>query len=216
MQRSTGCGLSRNGRGMVYFHGDVYFPLAVVMPMSSTASPSANTDLRYPIGRLERKTSLTPQERRAAIDAIAAAPAALRAAVRNLTDVQLDTPYRPDGWTVRQLVHHVADSHMNAYARFRLALTENNPTIKPYSEAQWAELPDARTLPIKVSLDLLDALHERLVHLLRATSDADFQRTLSHPENGPMTLDSLLSIYSWHGRHHTAHVTALSQRMKWS
>jgi hypothetical protein len=187
--------------------------------MSSTTSAPANApspDLRYPIGRAERKSSLTPQERRAAIDAIAAAPAALRAAVKGLTDAQLDTPYRPDGWTVRQLVHHVADSHMNAYTRFRLALTEANPTIRPYDEASWAELADARSLPIGVSLDLLDAMHGRLVHLLRATKDADFQRPLTHPENGPMTVDSLLSTYSWHGRHHTAHVSALRERMKWS
>jgi uncharacterized damage-inducible protein DinB len=165
---------------------------------------------------MERKPSLTPQERRSAVDAIAATPSALRAAVKGLTDAQLDTPYRPEGWTVRQLVHHVADSHMNAYTRFRLALTEDNPTIKPYDEAAWAELPDARSLPIGVSLDLLDRIHERLVHLLRATKDADFRRTLQHPENGPMTMDSLLAVYAWHGRHHTAHVTRLRERMKWS
>jgi hypothetical protein len=185
--------------------------------MSPTASAPANAaDLRYPIGRVERKSSLTPQERRAAIDAIAAAPAALRGAVNGLTDAQLDTPYRPDGWTVRQLVHHVADSHMNAYTRFRLALTEDNPTIRPYDEASWAELADARSLPIGVSLDLLDGIHERLVHLLRAIKDADFQRPLTHPENGVMTMDALLCTYAWHGRHHTAHVSALRERMKWS
>lgn len=184
--------------------------------MSSTSAPASAADLRYPIGRMERKSSLTPSERRTAIDTIAAAPAALRASVKGLTDAQLDTPYRPEGWTVRQVVHHVADSHMNAYTRFRLALTETNPTIKPYDEAAWAQLPDARSLPIGVSLDLLDRLHERLVHLLRATKDADFQRALQHPENGPMTMDSLLAIYAWHGRHHTAHVTALRERMKWS
>jgi uncharacterized damage-inducible protein DinB len=165
---------------------------------------------------MERKPSLSPQERRSAVDAIAATPSALRAAVKGLTDAQLDTPYRPEGWTVRQLVHHVADSHLNAYTRFRLALTEDNPTIKPYDEAAWAELPDARSLPIGVSLDLLDRIHERLVHLLRATQDADFRRTLQHPENGPMTMDSLLAVYAWHGRHHTAHVTGLRERMKWS
>lgn len=184
------------------------------MPSTSAAANAA--DLRYPIGRMERKSSLTSPERRAAIDAIAAAPAALRAAVKGLTDAQLDTPYRPEGWTVRQLVHHVADSHMNAYTRFRLALTEDNPTIKPYDEAAWAELSDARSLPIGVSLELLDRLHERLVHLLRATKDTDFQRTLHHPENGPMTMDSLLAVYAWHGRHHVAHVTALRERMQWS
>jgi uncharacterized damage-inducible protein DinB len=203
---------------MPYFHCDALSPFADLTTMSSAASAPANAstpDLRYPIGRAERKSSLTPQERRAAIDAIAAAPAGLRAVVKGLTDAQLDTPYRPEGWTVRQLVHHVADSHMNAYTRFRLALTEVNPTIKPYDEASWAELPDARTLPIGVSLDLLDAMHERLVHLLRATKDADFQRTLTHPANGPMTVDSLLAMYGWHGRHHTAHVSALRDRMKW-
>jgi uncharacterized damage-inducible protein DinB len=181
-------------------------------------SPTSSTgpDLRYPIGRMERKTSLTADERRAAIDAIAAAPARLRTAVNGLTDSQLDTPYRPEGWTVRQVVHHVADSHMNAYTRFRLALTEDNPTIKPYDEAAWAELPDMRAMPVWVSLDLLDRLHERLVFMLRATAPGAFARTLVHPENGPMTLDALLGVYAWHGRHHTAHVTALRERMKWT
>jgi uncharacterized damage-inducible protein DinB len=181
----------------------------------STTSP-AEPDLRYPIGKLSRKSSLTTDERRAAIDAIAAAPRELRRAVERLSDSQLETPYRPGGWTVRQLVHHVADSHMNAYTRFRLALTEDNPTIKPYEEAKWAELDDARRLPVGVSLALLDALHERLVALLRAIPADAFARTLSHPENGPMTLDALLTVYSWHGKHHVAHVTALSDRMKWS
>lgn len=182
----------------------------------TTPSPTASgPDLRYPIGRLDRRASLTSEERRAAIDAVAAAPSKLRTAVKGLSDSQLDTPYRPGGWTVRQLVHHVADSHMNAYTRFRLALTEDNPTIKPYAEAQWAELVDARTLPVGVSLALLDAMHERLVHLLRATPAEGFARTLNHPENGPMTMDALLSTYAWHGRHHTAHVSALRERMKW-
>lgn len=182
--------------------------------MSTTSS--VEPDLRYPIGKNDRKTVLTPAERHTAIDALAAAPRLLRDAVSGLTDTQLDTPYRPGGWTVRQLVHHVADSHMNAYIRFRLALTEENPIIKPYEEAKWAELADARTLPIDVSLTLLDAMHERLVTLLRGTTDDAFQRTLSHPENGPMTVDTLLGIYSWHGRHHVAHVTALKERMQWS
>ena len=180
-----------------------------------TTSPSAEPDLRFPIGKLDRKSQCSADERRAAIEAIADAPRALRQAVDGLTDAQLDTPYRPGGWTVRQLVHHVADSHMNAYTRFRLAFTEDNPTIKPYAEAEWAELPDARTMPVGVSLTLLDAMHERLAALLHAVPDASFQRVLSHPENGPMTVDSLLSIYSWHGRHHTAHVTSLRERMGW-
>ena len=182
----------------------------------ATTSPASGPDLRYPIGKMERKATLSADERRAAVDAIAAAPARLRAAVSGLSDSQLDTPYRPGGWTVRQLVHHVADSHMNAHTRFRLALTEDNPTIKPYDEKAWAELPDVRAMPVTVSLDLLDRLHERLVFLLRATPASAFARTLNHPENGPMTLDTLLGIYSWHGRHHAAHVTALRERMTWT
>jgi uncharacterized damage-inducible protein DinB len=179
-----------------------------------TASPEP--DLRYPIGRVERQSTLSTEARCAAIDAIAVAPAELRSAVAGLGDAQLDTPYRPGGWTVRQLVHHVADSHINAYTRFRLALTESEPTIKPYDENTWADLEDGRTMPIGVSLDLLDALHARLVNLLRATPQDAFQRTMRHPENGIMTVDTLLSIYSWHGRHHTAHVTALRERMGWN
>ena len=181
----------------------------------STSSPT-EPDLRYPIGKLQRKSALSADERRGAVDAIAAAPRQLRDAVQGLTDAQLDTPYRPGGWTVRQLVHHVADSHMNAYCRFRLAFTELNPTIKPYEEAKWAELEDARTMPIAVSLTLIDAMHERLVTLLRHSPDEAFQRTLNHPENGPMTTDALLTVYAWHGRHHAAHVTALRERMQWS
>lgn len=179
-------------------------------------TPAAEPDLRYPIGRLTRRTSLTPDERRDAIATVAATPAALRAAVAGLSDAQIDTPYRPGGWTVRQLVHHVADSHLNAYTRFRLAFTEDNPTIKPYDESKWAELPDSTSLPVDVSLTLLDALHQRLDTLLRETSDDAFQRTLNHPENGPMTVDALLNLYAWHGKHHTAHVTSLRERMQWS
>ena len=181
----------------------------------STSTP-AEADLRYPIGKLVRTLQLTAEERRTAIDAIADAPRALRAAVANLTDAQLDTPYRADGWTVRQVVHHVADSHMNAYIRCRFALTEDNPTIKPYDEARWAELIDARTMPVDVSLALLETMHARLVTLLRSLSEGEFQRTLNHTQNGPMTVDALLGMYSWHGRHHVAHVTALRNRMQWS
>ncbi|MEO5818715.1 MAG: YfiT family bacillithiol transferase [Gemmatimonadaceae bacterium] len=181
----------------------------------STTSP-AEPDLRYPIGKLDRKTVLTPAERAAAIDTLAAAPNQLRAAVAGLSDARLDTPYRPGGWTVRQLVHHVADSHMNAYMRFRLAFTEENPTIKPYEESKWAELVDARTMPPDVSLSILDAIHARLVTLLRATPDEAFQRQLSHPQNGPMTVDGLLAMYSWHCKHHLAHVTRLKEREQWT
>lgn len=181
-----------------------------------TPSPETGPDLRYPIGKPPRKSELSPDDRTLAIEAIAAAPENLAEAVRGLNDAQLDTPYRPGGWTVRQLVHHVADSHVNAYTRLRFALTEDNPTIKPYEEAVWADLPDARLLPVSVSLLLLQALHERWVALLRALPHESFARTLQHPQNGAMKIDDLLTTYSWHGRHHTAHVTALRDRMGWS
>jgi uncharacterized damage-inducible protein DinB len=180
---------------------------------ASTASPEP--DLRYPIGRLQRTSTLSEAARRAAIDTVAGTPTALRAAVHGLSDAQLDTPYRPGGWTVRQLVHHVADSHMNAFTRFRLAFTEDDPTIKPYDEAAWATLPDM-AMPIEPSLQLLDALHARWVHMLRATPPDWFARGLTHPENGPMTVDALLNVYAWHGPHHVAHVTALRARQGWS
>ena len=179
-------------------------------------SASPEQDLRYPIGPSDRSSPLTSGERAQRIDAIAAAPAQLRRAVAGLTDAQLDTPYRPNGWTVRQLVHHVADSHVNAYTRFRLGFTEDSPTIKPYDEKSWAELPDVKHLPITVSLNLLDALHERLAHLLRTVPASAYARSVVHPENGPMTMDALLSTYAWHGKHHTAHVTGLRQREGWS
>jgi uncharacterized damage-inducible protein DinB len=181
-------------------------------------APSATPeqDLRYPIGRNDATASLTAGERAQRIDAIAAAPAQLRQAVAGLSDAQLDTPYRPGGWTIRQLVHHVADSHINAFTRFRLGLTEDTPTIKPYDEKAWAELPDMRHMPVEVSLRLLDALHERLVHLLRATPASAFSRAVQHPENGPMTIVALVSTYSWLGKHHTALVTSLREREGWS
>jgi len=172
-------------------------------------------DLRYPVGRFQRPTTLSETERRTAIDSIAATPANLRAAVRGLDDAQLDTPYRPDGWTVRQVVHHVPDSHANAYIRFKWALTEDTPTIKAYDEAAWAKLDDSRTTPIETSLTLLDALHDRWVRILNAMSDADFSRQLRHPENGPMTLDQMLALYEWHGRHHVGHIASLRARNGW-
>jgi len=181
-----------------------------------TSPPVASEqDLRYPIGPADKSTPLTAGERAQRIDAIAATPAQLRLAVARLSDEQLDTPYRPGGWTVRQTVHHVVDSHMNAFVRFRLGLTEDNPTIKPYDEKAWADLPDMR-LPVEVSLRILDGLHERWVHMLAAQRSAAFQRQIFHPENGPMTLDALLSLYAWHGKHHTAHITALRQRQGWT
>lgn len=179
-------------------------------------SVTPEQDLRYPIGKSDMKTPLANGERAQRIDFIAALPAQLRKAVSGLTDAQLDTPYRPGGWTVRQVVHHVADSHMNAFIRFRLGLTEDNPTIKPYDEKAWCELPDTKHLPVEISLNLLDALHERMVHLLRSVPPSNFQRQIYHPENGPMTLDAVVSLYAWHGQHHTAHVTALRKREGWS
>jgi uncharacterized damage-inducible protein DinB len=173
------------------------------------------TDPRYPIGQPDLKPVLSDAERRTAIDSIAAVPANLRAAVAGLTPEQLDTPYREGGWTVRQVVHHVPDSHMNAYIRFKLGLTEDTPTIKLYEEGLWAQLDDVRTTPPEVSLTLLETLHRRWVDILRSMRPEDFQRTLSHPEKGRLTLDQMLGLYHWHGRHHVAHVTALRERMGW-
>ena len=174
------------------------------------------TDLRFPIGPFRRPTELLDAtQRRRAIEAIAALPANLRAAVADLTDAQLDTPYRPGGWTVRQVVHHVPDSHINAYVRFKLALTEDQPTIKPYEEARWAELPDSRETPVETSLVLLEALHDRWVRLLRSMSAGDFARQLRHPETGIQRLDQVLALYEWHSKHHVAHVTSLRERMGW-
>jgi uncharacterized damage-inducible protein DinB len=171
--------------------------------------------LKYPVGRLQSTDAFSSAERRERIRQIADAPRHLRAAVAGLTDAQLDTPYRPGGWTVRQVVHHLFDSHVNAYCRFRLALTEDEPTIKPYREALWAELHDAKTAPVAPALDLLDGLHLRWVALLGSIPDAQFGRRLLHPESGRMTLDTLIAIYSWHGRHHVGHITALRARSGW-
>ncbi len=169
--------------------------------------------LRYPVGRFDR--SDRSESRASLIDAVAALPATFRAAVSNLSDAQLDTPYREGGWTVRQVAHHVPDSHLNAYIRFKWTLTEDAPRIKTYEEALWARLPDTFGTPVSVSLALLDALHERWVVLLRAMQPADFERKLEHPEWGLIDLDLMLRLYAWHGRHHTAHVTRLRERMGW-
>jgi len=173
------------------------------------------TDPRFPIGKYERRDELTAAERVALIDTIAAAPARMREAVRGLDDAQLDTPYREGGWTLRQVVHHVPDSHLNSYCRFKLALTESTPTIRPYDEAAWAELADSKLTPIETSLTLLESLHDRWTRLLRSMSDADFRRRLTHPDNGEMSLDNMLGIYAWHSRHHTAHITALRALRGW-
>ena len=174
-----------------------------------------SNDPRYPIGPAPTLAVLTPEDRSRMIDEIEAAPAQLRAAVCGLTEAQLDTPYRDGGWTVRQVVHHVPDSHMNAFVRFKLGLTEIDPVIKPYDEAGWALLADVAATPVSISLDLLGNLHERWVILLRGLTDEQWIRSIAHPEMGKRRLDSLLAIYAWHGKHHTAHVTELRKRMGW-
>lgn len=173
-------------------------------------------DLRYPIGPFGYDGMMTDARRAECVDRIAVMPARMRAAVAGLDDRQLDTPYRPAGWTVRQVVHHVPDSHLNAYTRIRLALTEETPTIKPYEEAKWAELPDARSGPVEVSLAFLEAMHARWVLLLRGLGAAEGARQFRHPEHGRlMTVDEMLALYAWHGDHHTAHITSLRARMGW-
>ena len=172
-------------------------------------------DLSHPIGELKPKPELTAEERNQLINDIAAAPAALRVAVNGLTKEQLDTPYRPGGWTVRQVVHHLPDSHLNAYVRFRLALTENEPTIKPYEQQLWAELPDAKNADMEMSLNLFDGLHQRWVLLLRSMKPEDFKRKFNHPESGMQPLEKTLQVYAHHGKHHIAHITSLRKRMGW-
>jgi len=177
---------------------------------------TTTTDLRYPIGKYTFADSTTRQQVAEWVEDVARVPAALRAAVKGLDASQIETPYRPGGWTVRQLVHHLADSHLNAYTRFKLALTEDTPTIKPYDEGAWADLEDNRTVAISVSLDLLEALHTRWIALLRVMTPDQMAREFRHPEKGrTMRLDGALGMYAWHGRHHVAHVTALREREGW-
>ena len=172
-------------------------------------------DLRYPIGKFKFPETVSPEDRLKFIDQIDATPARLRAAIAGLSPEQLETPYRPGGWTVRQVVHHVPDSHLNSYVRFKLALTEEEPIIKPYHEDRWAELADSRAVPVEVSLALLDSLHRRWVALLRSLAPNDWARTFRHPELGLVSLDKNLALYGWHGRHHEAHITNLRERMGW-
>jgi len=178
-------------------------------------------DLRYPIGKVENqlftgKESFSEELKKAAIKEIEFLPQMIENAVLNLDEAQLNTPYRHDGWTVKQVVHHVADSHMNAYIRFKLGLTEDNPTIKPYEEALWANLSDTKNIPINVSLTLLYTLHTRWVEILKNMKDDEWQRTLFHPEHKrTFTLWSLMAVYAWHGKHHTAHITKLRERNGW-
>ena len=172
-------------------------------------------DIRYPVGKFSPQPTLTDAERTTCIRQIAEAPVALRSAVKGLHDSHIDTPYRDGGWTVRQIVHHLPDSHLNAYIRFKLAITEQSPTIKPYEQQLWAELHDARTSPLEVSLTLLEALHLRWVAFLQSLQASDFSKMFVHPENGPRNLDWLLQLYAWHGRHHTTQITEFRKRMNW-
>jgi hypothetical protein len=172
-------------------------------------------DLRYPIGEFKFEAPLTEADRQACLARIEETPTRMRAAVAGLTEDQLNTPYRTGGWTVRQVVHHVPESHLNSYVRCKLAITEDEPTIKPYFEDRWAELDDARNAPIALSLDLLEALHGRWIWFLRSLKQDDFQRTFRHPELGIVSVDKNIALYAWHGQHHVAHITSLRERMGW-
>jgi hypothetical protein len=172
-------------------------------------------DPRYPVGKFHYEGRPSEEQRAKFIDEIEKAPAALRAAVQGLSPQQIETPYRDGGWTVRQVVHHVPESHMNAYIRFKLALTEDEPTIKPYEESLWAQLPDVRSTPLEVSLALMDSLHDRWVRVLLAITPEEWKRNFRHPELGVMPLEKNLALYAWHGRHHVAHVTELRKKMGW-
>lgn len=172
-------------------------------------------DLSYPIGKFDFAQTVSPSAIPGMISDVEELPGNLRAAANGLDTKQLDTPYRPGGWTVRQTIHHVADSHMNSFIRFRLALTETEPTIRPYDQTLWAELADARTAPVELSLQLLEGMHARWVALLKSLAKADFSRMFRHPEIGLVRLDTNLALYAWHGKHHTAHITRLRERMGW-
>jgi DinB family protein len=177
--------------------------------------PADAGDLRYPIGRYAPHTPFSDASRAATIASIEQTPAKFRRASAGLTDAQLDTPYRPDGWTVRQVVHHLADAHMVLYARTKIALTEDNPPVKMWDEVTWAELLDARSMPIDGSLAIIDAVHARLVHLLETLTPDQFGRTMKHPEWGVVSIDWLVGLCAWHGEHHTAHVSELRKRRGW-
>lgn len=183
--------------------------------MPGTAAPNNPSDPRYPIGRWQRPSELDNDSLSHALETLGELPQTLRVAVEGLDEDLLDTPYRDGGWTVRQVVHHVADSHSNMYLRIRLALTEDAPTIRPYDEKAWTALHDAEAAPVEWSLELVEALHARLLMLLRSLTPAQWARTYVHPENGVMRLDEVASLYAWHGRHHVAHITALRGRRGW-
>lgn len=172
--------------------------------------------LRYPIGRLKLQTNVSTTQIQTWIEEINSLPVQLSEATQDLSDEQLDTPYRPEGWTLRQVIHHVADSHINSYIRFKWTLTEDKPTIKAYEEAAWAELPEAKNAPIALSLNLLTALHQRWVMMLKNLSSKDLKRTFVHPESGEIiALDALIGMYAWHGKHHLHHILSLKERQNW-
>ena len=172
-------------------------------------------DLRYPIGKYEPQP-FSEKQKKSWLNDIKFLPQAVENSILNLDEVQIKTPYREGGWTVQQLIHHIADSHINAYCRFKLCLTENNPTIRPYEEKLWAELDDVKNLPVNISITLLYALHTRLYETLKDLPDAAWERTVVHPEhNKVFTLWYLLGMYAWHGKHHVAHITDLRERNKW-
>ena len=173
------------------------------------------TDPRFPIGKFSFEGTLSEQQKAQFLDDIEQTPARMRAAVKGLSEPQLDTPYREGGWTVRQVVHHVPDSHMNSYVRFKLALTEQEPTIRPYMEDLWAELPEAKSAPVELSLALLENLHKRWILMLRAIPPAEWKRTFRHPDIGVVTLEKNLALYAWHGKHHVAHITELRKAKGW-
>ena len=173
-----------------------------------------NQDLRFPIGEFNSDFEVTSEKRAEFIRTIEELPQKVADEIKDLTEEQIDTEYRPEGWTVRQLVHHIADSHLNAYTRFKLALTEENPTIRPYAEAEWAKLPDSK-MPLDISLKILEGVHTRWAEILNSLSDEDFRRKLHHPESGDWVLEKMLGLYDWHSRHHLAHITELKKRKNW-
>ena len=175
----------------------------------------SDSDLQFPIGGFELEAVLGAARRGEFIAQVADCPRRLGAAVSGLDRQQLDTPYRPGGWTVRQVAHHLPDSHLNVYTRFRLALTEDVPTVRTFDHDRWADLTDSRTAPIESSLDLLEGLHHRWVALMKLMAEADWERRFNHPDDGVLDLAATLQRYAWHGRHHVGHITALRNRMNW-
>ncbi len=172
-------------------------------------------DLSYPIGKYDKDTKISLEQRKQFIREIGELPNNLREMLKNMSEEQIDSPYRPEGWTIRQVVHHIGDSHLNSFIRFKLALTEKNPTIRPYAEDLWAETAEYK-MPVDVSLNLINSIHRRWAALLESMSDEDFARTLNHPETGVWTLENLLGMYVWHGKHHTAHINNLKKRSGWN